>query len=126
MIVKVSRKWRISHDENNWIIQQRNWGHKPPNDWTNKYYFQDLANVFTTLVDMGVKDDKLTDFRGVLDRQREIYALIRQSIQDLAKQGGHKPPETLKKTKLQARRKKASKKPKGRASAKKGKKTKVK
>jgi hypothetical protein len=72
MIVKVSKKWRISHDEHNWIIQERIWGSKPPNDWRNKYFFADLKNVFTTLADIGIKDEKLTNFRGVLDRQREI------------------------------------------------------
>lgn len=111
--IKGIRKWRVSKDELNWIIQEKKPNNKPPNDWVNRFYYVELENLVKHLVDLGIDEKKLTDFRGILDRQREIYAGIRGLLQNLAKELGVEalqvPEITAKLTPVKTQKKKPRK-----------------
>jgi hypothetical protein len=116
MILKIKniRKWRVSKDELNWIIQEHKPQNKPPKNWVNRFYYQELENLFKGLLDLGINEKNLTDFRGILDRQREIYAGIRSLEQNLAKELGVKRvqvPEITKLSKVSVAPKKKARKP---------------
>ena len=82
------RKWRVTRDELNWIIQEKKPKNKPPNDWVNRFYFSELGNLVNALLDLGIADDKLTDFKGILSRQTELKQATRGLIQALANELG--------------------------------------
>lgn len=88
LLIKGIRKWRVTRDELNWIIQEKKPNNKPPNDWVNRFYFSELENMVSALADLGIADEKLSDFKGILTRQRELKQGIRRLIQSLAKEMG--------------------------------------
>ncbi len=130
MILKIKgiRKWRVSMDEINWIIQEHKPKNKPPKDWVNRFYYQELENLFKGLHDLGIAEKRLSSIKGILDRQREIYAAIQRLAQMFSKELGVERLEVsdifTKLTPVAAPKKKKKKASKGKGLPKKKKKAK--
>lgn len=95
MEIKGIRKWRISHDDLNWIIQQKKKGRQPPNDWVNKYYFTSLEGCLLTLLKLGVAEEKLTDFNRIVSAYNKKSKLIVDAIRSLGEHFDLQPPESI-------------------------------
>lgn len=111
--IKGIRRWRVTYDDLNWIIQEKT-KNKKPNDWINKFYFTDLGLMFKTLSRLGVAETKLTDFKGILRAQKRFDGRIVDAIQTLGETFSLAPPEStrIKKVKksIPKRKKKGAKK----------------
>ena len=104
--IKGIRKWRVAYDDSNWIIQQRKPTQKPPNDWVNKYYFEKLENLFPTLLELGVKEEKFSDFKRIVNAYNKKSKLILDAIQKLGETFDLKPLESQRIQKVKRRVKK--------------------
>lgn len=92
--IKGIRKWRVAYDENNWVIQQHMSGRKSPNDWVNKYYYESLENLLPNLLDLGVKEAKLTDFRSIVSAYNRKGKAIVDAIRTLGEHFSLQPPQS--------------------------------
>ncbi|KKN21717.1 hypothetical protein LCGC14_0922570 [marine sediment metagenome] len=50
--------------------------HKGEEYWTAEGYYGTVANALKALVDMGVKETQLKDFKTIVKKQGELYKLI--------------------------------------------------
>jgi hypothetical protein len=107
--IKGIRKWRIAYDENNWVIQQNMAGRKPPNNWVNKYYYEKLENLLPDLLELGVKEAKLTDFKRIVDAYNRKSRAILDAIRTLGEHFSLQPPQS---TRVEAVKKSISKRKK--------------
>lgn len=92
--IKGIRKWRVAYDDMNWIIQEKKSGRKPPNDWVNKYYYTDMGYMFQCLLQLGVNEAKLTDFKRILDAYNRKSKAILDAIRTLGEHFSLAPPES--------------------------------
>jgi hypothetical protein len=92
---------------------------KPPNDWVNKFYFEKLENLFTTLLDLGVREEKFSDFKRIVNAYNKKSRLILDAIQKLGETFDLKPPESQR---IQSVKETIDKKPKPKKRRKKTKK----
>ena len=85
MIIKIKgiRKYRITHDDLNWIIQQRMPNQKPPNDWINKFHHLYLKDMVSHLAELGIKDEKLTDIKKVLNKLTSIQTQLKKAVEEM-------------------------------------------
>jgi len=92
--IKGIRKWRITHDELSWVIQERIPNHQPPNDWKNRYWLSSLDSLITTLVDLNIDPSKLTDLRKASYHINTLKRNLLDAIQEIFDKTGGKIPET--------------------------------
>jgi hypothetical protein len=92
VIIKIKgiRKWRVSYDELNWIIQKRHPKNAPPNDWKNKYYCTSLDSLIDTLVDLNVDPSKIDNLKALSTHVSKLKRNLRGLIQDLFEKTGGK------------------------------------
>lgn len=111
--IKGIRRWRVTYDDLNWVIQEKT-SNKPPNNWINKYYFSDLGAMFKTLLKLGVSERKLTDFKGILRAQKRFGDRIVDALETLGEHFSLTPPESTRieqvKKSIPKRKKKKGKK----------------
>jgi hypothetical protein len=81
--IKGVRKWRVTFDDSNWIIQKRRPKNKPPNDWENKFYFSSFGNLVKHLFELEIKSDKLSDFKRMSAHLNEIQESTAHAIQEM-------------------------------------------
>ncbi len=91
--IKGIRRWRVSYDDLNWVIQEKT-KNKKPNDWINKFYFTDMGTMFTTLLKLGISEAKLTNFKGILNAYNRKSRSILDAIHTLGEHFSLSPPET--------------------------------
>jgi hypothetical protein len=91
--IKGIRKWRVTYDDLNWVIQEKT-KNKPPNDWVNRYYFTELEVLFTTLLKLGISEAKLTNFKGILNAYNRKSKAIVDAIHTLGEHFSLAPPES--------------------------------
>ena len=112
--IKGIRRWRVTYDDLNWVIQEKLSGRKPPNDWTNKFYFTDMGLMFKHLLRLGVAEAKLTDFKGILGAYNRKSQAIVDAIRTLGETFSLAPPESTRITEVKKsipkRKKKGEKK----------------
>jgi hypothetical protein len=117
--IKGIRKWRISHDQLNWIIQKKRPSNKPPNDWKNRYYFSNsrrgLEAMIKTLITIGIDDSKITNLKALSTHISKLERNLLDTIQTLFEKTGGIAPET---ERTQAVRKGVKKKAKKRKTKK--------
>lgn len=94
LTIKGIRKWRVTYDDCNWIIQQYKTGRQPPNDWVNKYYFTELEPLMKHLLKLGVSEEKLTDFKRIVDAYNKKSKLIVDAIRTLGEHFDLQPPQS--------------------------------
>jgi len=94
LTIKGIRKWRVSYDDMNWIIQQKKNGRQPPNDWVNRYYFTDLEPLMKCLLKLGVAEEKLSDFDRIVSTYNKKSKLIVDAIHSLGEHFSLQPPES--------------------------------
>lgn len=92
--IKGIRKWRVTYDDSNWIIQQKMSGRKAPNTWVNKYHFEKLENLFITLLELGVQEEKFSDFKRIINAYNKKSKLILDAIEKLGETFDLSPPKT--------------------------------
>jgi hypothetical protein len=115
LAIKGIRKWRVTYDDLNWVIQQYKTGRQPPNDWVNKYYYTSLESCMMALLKLGVAEEKLTDFKKVVNAYNIKSKLILDAIRTLGEHFSLQPPEStrIKKVKKAIQKSPPTKKKKG-------------
>jgi len=98
MIIKIKgiKKWRVSHDDMCWIVQERMPNQKPPNDWRNRYWCTTLESLFKTLVNVGIDPAKITNIKAAGTHVATLKRNLLEAIQELFDKTGGKIPETKK------------------------------
>ena len=107
--IKGIKKYRVAYDESNWIIQQKKKNRKPPNDWENRFYFSTLEGLFPALLKLGVAEEKLSDFKAIVNTYNKKSQLILDAIRTLGEHFDLNPPES---TRVKAVKKTITKKKK--------------
>lgn len=73
----VGKDYKIEADSLNVTLLKRGVSEKTQKEyWTSIGYFSRFGNALKSLVDLGVKETELKDFKVVCQKQEELYNLI--------------------------------------------------
>lgn len=76
--MKIGKNHKIESDSLNVTLYRREVGKKDKSiRWRPIAYFSNVTNVLDHIVDMGVAETGLKDFQVVVEKQKELYQLIR-------------------------------------------------
>ena len=72
----IGKDWKIEADSLNVTLLKRHITKAKIEIWGIEGYFSTVKNALMELVDLGVRDTKLTDLKIIVKKQDELYRLI--------------------------------------------------
>lgn len=83
----IGKDWKIESDSLNITISHRRKAKKTGKEsWVVKGYYSTLSNALKGLADFEIKGTGLKDFKEVVKKQEEIYALIHTTASTIVKE----------------------------------------
>ncbi len=78
----VGKNWRLTSDGLNIIVSRRQVNKKSGMTyWRAEYYYATLVGALHGLIELGIKETQLQDFRAVVDKVETLKSEILQALQ---------------------------------------------